>query len=58
MMRSSAVVRAPSVAPPPGLDSARFTVSTPSARLSSMIGTAKVLLVSPTPNVSVPPENV
>ena len=48
----------PSVAPPPGDESARFTVSTPSARASCRIGTAKVLLVSPTPKVSVPPENV
>ena len=44
----------PSVAPPVGLLSVKRTVSSPSINVSSMMGTVNVLVVSPTPNVSVP----
>ncbi len=53
MIVSTAVERAPSVPPPPGLDSVRFTVSFGSTMLSLTIGTRTVLMASPPAKVKV-----
>jgi hypothetical protein len=53
-MVSTAVAWLPSVAPPVGLLSVRLIVSLPSTTVSLMIGTVKVLLVSPAAKVNVP----
>jgi hypothetical protein len=53
-MVSTAVLGVPSVAPPVGFDSARFTVSFGSSKASLRIRTVNVLLVSLALNVSVP----
>ena len=53
-MRITAVVRGPSVAPPPGFDSASFTERTPAAVGGTSSGTVNVFVVSPGPKVSVP----
>jgi hypothetical protein len=57
-MRSSAVLRAPSVVLGPGPDSVRFTVSTASGVSSARIGTVKEAVVRPARNVTVPVEAV
>ena len=52
-MRSTAVERAPIVAPPPGVVSSKFSVRTPDGG-GARIVTGNVLVVSPGPKVSVP----
>ncbi len=53
-MVSTVVACPPSVAPPVGPLSVRFTVSFPSTAVSLTIGTVNVLVVSPSANVRVP----
>ena len=53
-MFSAAAAGLPSDVPPPGCDSARFTVLVPVWMLSSATGTWNVFDASPAANVSVP----
>src|SRR5947207_13159388 len=51
---STAVLGAPSAAPPPGADNVRLMVSAASVVVSFRMGTRKVFVVSVAANVSVP----